>query len=71
MNRISPKALLHGKWTKVKVSNKEKHFAITSVSFDEQQRVTECIVQAVINGNEYQIDWRELKDSDVWKLGWK
>ncbi len=71
MNKISPKALLHSKWTKVDVTSREKHFAITTVTFDEDQRVTECIIQAVINKNEYEIDWRELKDSASWKIGWK
>lgn len=71
MNNISPKKLLHSKWTKTKVSNKEKHFVITSVEFDENQSVIECIITAVINNNEYQIDWRELKDPQQWKTGWQ
>ncbi len=70
MNKISPKALLHSKWTKIRVANKEKHFVVTSVSFDDQQRVTECIIKAVLSGNEYEIEWRELKNSEVWMLGW-
>ncbi|USD67380.1 TIGR02450 family Trp-rich protein [Vibrio sp. SCSIO 43136] len=71
MNKISPKALLNSKWTKVVVEKKEKHFAVTSVSFDEEQRITDCVIQAVISGNEYHIEWRELKDSNTWRLGWQ
>ncbi|WP_375748839.1 TIGR02450 family Trp-rich protein [Vibrio sp. HN007] len=71
MNQVNPKALKNSKWTKVSVSGKEKHFMITSVTFDEQQRVTECVMEAMITGNEYQMDWRELKDSVIWKIGWK
>ncbi|TMM43954.1 TIGR02450 family Trp-rich protein [Colwellia ponticola] len=70
-NKISPKALLHSKWSKVAVTNKEKHFIITVVTFDEQQKVIECVIQAVMTKNEYTIDWRELKDSDKWKIGWQ
>ncbi|PKF61683.1 TIGR02450 family Trp-rich protein [Psychromonas sp. psych-6C06] len=70
MNRVSPKALLHSKWTKTTVTNKEKHFVITSVTFDEQQVVIECLIEAVINNNEYAINWRDLKDSQQWRLGW-
>lgn len=71
MNKVSPKSLLHSKWTKMDVINKEKHFTIISIDFDEEQRVTECIIQAVINKNEYAISWRDLKNSDTWRIGWK
>lgn len=71
MNKISPKSLLNSKWTKSKVINKEKHFVITKVKFDEQQNVIECNIQAVINNREYCIDWRELKDKHQWRLGWQ
>ncbi|UZE97776.1 TIGR02450 family Trp-rich protein [Alkalimarinus alittae] len=70
MNNVSPKSLLQSKWTKTKVINKEKHFVITAVEFDEDQRVTECIVEAVMNNNEYSIDWRELKNKNEWRMGW-
>ena len=70
MNRIAPKSLLNSKWTKVEVTNKEKHFIITTVKFDEQQNVIQCIIEAVINNNEYSIDWRTLKDKQQWQLGW-
>lgn len=73
MNRINPKVLLDSKWTRISAGtlNKEKHFVVTYMSFDENQRVTKCTLEAVINGHEYEIDWRELKDSHVWKMGWK
>jgi tryptophan-rich hypothetical protein len=70
MNRISPKTLLHSKWTKITIKNKEKHFVITKVKFDEQHNVIKCIIEAVINNNEYSIDWQDLKDNQQWKLGW-
>jgi tryptophan-rich hypothetical protein len=71
MNKVSPKALLHSKWTKVEVSNKERHFVITKVSIDEEQRVIACMIEAVMNKNEYAINWRDLKDSHQWKIGWQ
>lgn len=71
MNRINPKALIQSKWTKVDVRNKEKHFIITLVKFDEQQNVIECVIEAVMTKNEYSIDWRELKLCDKWQLGWQ
>ena len=71
MNKISPKSLLHSKWTKLDVVNKEKHFVVTKMTFDEQQRVIECLIEAVISGKEYNIQWRDLKNSMLWKVGWK
>jgi tryptophan-rich hypothetical protein len=71
MNKVSPKALLQSKWTKATVTNKEKHFVITHLTFDDEQRVIECVIQAVISLNEYPINWRDLKNSALWKIGWQ
>lgn len=71
MNRINPKVLLRSKWTKLDVQNKEKHFIITLVKFDEQQKVIECLIEAVMTKNEYSIDWHELTLSDKWCVGWQ
>lgn len=71
MNRISPKSLLHSKWTKSNITNKEKHFVITKVEFDEKQNVVKCIIEAVISRHEYTLDWRELKNNHLWKIGWQ
>lgn len=71
MNKVNPKALLHSKWTKVEIKNKEKHFIITKVVKDEDQNVVECIIEAVISNNEYSINWRDLKSPLDWKIGWQ
>lgn len=71
INKINPKALIRSKWTKVEITNKEKHFIITVVKFDEQQNVIECVIEAVMTKNEYAIDWHELKDINKWGIGWQ
>ena len=71
MNQISPKALLNSKWTKVAISKKEKHFIVTNVQFNEEQQVTDCIIQAVMTKNEYSINWRDLKLPAQWRIGWQ
>ena len=68
---LEPKKLLHSKWSKVQVTNKEKHFVISKVEFDEQQRVTFCLIEAVINKREYAIDWHELTNPNIWQQGWR
>jgi tryptophan-rich hypothetical protein len=71
LNKINPKALLHSKWTKVAVINKEKHFAVIQVDYDEDQKVMECIVEAVLTKKHYAINWRDFKKNDIWIHGWQ
>jgi len=71
MNQINPKALIHSKWTKIDVNNKEKHFIISLVTFDQDQKVVDCEIEAVMTKNVYAIEWRELKQSDKWRIGWR
>ncbi|MDN2664993.1 TIGR02450 family Trp-rich protein [Psychromonas sp. 14N.309.X.WAT.B.A12] len=71
MNQINPKKLLNSKWTAVKSINKEKHFLITKVTFDEEGIVTLCVIEAIISHRQTEIDWRDLKNIDLWKQGWK
>ena len=71
MNRINPKKLLNSKWTAIKPQNKEKHFMITEVEFDEEGEVIHCLIEAVMTKNERAIDWQDLKDNSQWLQGWK
>jgi tryptophan-rich hypothetical protein len=71
MNRINPAKLLHSKWTAVSPKNKEKHFLVAEIEFDEDGLVTECQLEAVISNKSYDIDWTELKNTEKWLQGWK
>ncbi len=71
MNRVNPKKLLGSKWTAVRPQNKEKHFMIIDVEFDEESNVTQTIIQAVFTKREFEIAWHELKLTDTWLIGWK
>ena len=71
MNPISPKKLLHSKWTAVQPVNKEKHFMVTEVEFDEEGVVVECVIEAVMSKRSESIDWKVLKNTDNWRQGWK
>ena len=39
MNKINPGKLLGSKWMAVKPSNKEKHFIVSEIEFDEEDLV--------------------------------
>ena len=71
MNKINPKKLLSSQWTAVKPSNKEKHFIVTDIEFNEEDLVVSCIIEAVISKRSISIDWHELKNDSNWIHGWK
>lgn len=71
MNIVSPKKLLNSKWTAVQPRNKEKHFLVVEVEYDEDKNVVLCVLEAVMTKRQSAIDWRDLKDIDIWRSGWK
>ncbi len=71
MTPINPRKLLNSKWTAVKVVNKEKHFLITAIEFDESGNVVDCTLEAIYSNREQSLDWRQLTDSNLWLQGWK
>jgi tryptophan-rich hypothetical protein len=71
MNRINPEKLLLSKWTAVKPVHKERHFIVTRLRRDDDEQITGCKLEAVINKNCYDIDWQQLKDPSSWLMGWK
>jgi len=71
MNQINPKKLLNSKWTKVFPTNKEKHFLISELKYDENELISDCLIEAIISKSNESIDWNELKDSNKWQQGWK
>ena len=71
MNTINPKKLLNSKWTATKPLNKEKHFMVTDVVFDEEGLVIYCLLEAVMSKREQAINWQDLKNNEHWSHGWK
>ncbi|WP_166422715.1 TIGR02450 family Trp-rich protein [Paraglaciecola sp. 20A4] len=71
MNQINPKKLLNSKWTAVTPQDKEKHFIVTEIEFDEDGLVVSCCIEAIMSKRPMSINWRDLKDTDRWLQGWK
>jgi tryptophan-rich hypothetical protein len=71
LNSISPKKLQNSKWTAVVPLNKEKHFIITEVEYDEDSAVVSCLIEAIMSKRSIHIQWRDLKDTAQWVQGWK
>ena len=70
MNQIHPKKLLNSKWTAIRPINKEKHFVVSRVEFDDEGLVIECELNAVMSNRFIQIEWSTLKDPEVWLQWW-
>ena len=69
--KLSPKKLLHSKWTAVNPVKKQKHFMIVDVEFDENNIVIHCEIQAIMSKQNTSINWRDLKDDKQWLQGWQ
>lgn len=55
----------------MKPSNKEKHFIITEVDYDEEGTVIRCLIEAIMSKRATHIFWPDLKDDTQWVQGWK
>jgi len=71
MNKINPKKLLQSKWTAATPTNKEKHFMLTEIEFDDDNIVISCSIEAVMSKRLISINWHDLKDENIWMQGWK
>ena len=69
--KINPKKLRLSKWTAVHPVNKEKHFLVTDIQFDEEGEVIECLLEAVFTKRIQSIDWQILRNTEVWQQGWQ
>ena len=70
-HQINPEKLLRSKWTAVHPRNRQRHFIVTGLIRDENEKIVECELEAVINHEVFTIDWQRLKKSDDWLIGWK
>jgi tryptophan-rich hypothetical protein len=71
VNTINPRKLLNSKWTAVSPTNKEKHFLVTEVEFNEEGQLVRCLIEAVMSNRTAPIQWHELEDTNKWLHGWK
>jgi len=71
-NALSPKKLLHTKWTAVEPRDREKHFLVTKVIQPDLPGlpVESVEIEAVHSKRARIIGWRELTDVARWRRGW-
>ncbi len=73
MNQINPRKLLHSKWTAVQPTKKRRHFIVTKLilSPDSDDLIVGCELEAVIDKSVTEINWKQLKEKNYWKMGWR
>ncbi|TGM42625.1 TIGR02450 family Trp-rich protein [Leptospira biflexa] len=72
-NKINPKKLLLSKWTSVDVLDREKHFIVTKVHWQEgsTDSLDQVTIEAILTKKSKMIPWENLKDNSQWLPGWK
>lgn len=68
--KINPRKLLNSKWTKVNPQNKEKHFMVVRLDYDDDNQLVDCVIEAVLSKRRAHINWRDLQNRDEWLSGW-
>lgn len=70
MNRFAPAKLKLSKWTARHPQNRERHFLVTDLEFDDDGILLRVELQAVHSGRSQWLDWRTLRDAETWIIGW-
>lgn len=71
-NIFNPKKLLLSKWTANQPKQRERHFMVTRLHWDEVgKEVVEVELEAVINKKIYTINPADLQNALYWSQGWK
>lgn len=71
MHRLNPDKLLHSKWTACHPVQRERHFMVTALYRDELEQVQAVELEAVLTKRSQRVDWRHLRDSARWHMGWR
>lgn len=72
MNKFNPKKLLLSKWTALQPKEKEKHFIVVKIEFDETKTdVLSCTLEALMTKKQYETYPEELQNNQAWLQGWK
>ncbi|WP_192035346.1 TIGR02450 family Trp-rich protein [Halomonas sp. YLGW01] len=71
MHAINPEKLHHSKWTAVAPKHKEKHFLAIKLVRDEEEKVVQVVLEAVLTRRQFTLPWQALRDDTSWRMGWQ
>ena len=69
--RLNAQKLLLSKWTACQPLNREKHFLVTELFCDDEGKVLQIELQAVLTRRSERFDWQELQNQQRWLMGWQ
>lgn len=70
LNPINPRKLLLSTWTAARPQAGEKHFQVVKLYCDQQDRLIDVELLAVVTRRSRRIAWQGLKSGDDWLSGW-
>jgi tryptophan-rich hypothetical protein len=71
-NPVNRRKLPGSKWTAVRPVNREKHFLVVDWVRDESGEPTDhVLIEAVLTNTVQSVHWRELEDTEHWRVGWR
>lgn len=68
---LNAQKLLLSKWTARQPLNREKHFLVTELFCDDEGKVLQIELQAVLTRRSERFDWQELQNQQRWLMGWQ
>jgi tryptophan-rich hypothetical protein len=73
LRRLTPRKLLHSKWTAAMPQGRQKHFVVVRLIEREApgQPLEQVEIEAVHSKRRRIIEWRELRDPARWHQGWR
>lgn len=70
-NPVNRKKLPMSKWTAMSPVERQEHFLVLDwVRDDEGVPTDRLVLEAVLTNRLREIHWRELEDSESWRIGW-
>jgi len=70
-NTFSKAKLPGSKWTALEPVQGEKHFVVLGwVQYALEQKSETLELEAILTRKVYEIDYRQLKNAEKWKMGW-
>lgn len=70
-NPVKRNKLPGSKWTATRPRQREKHFVVVDWVRNDDGSPTERVeIEAVVTGSVRVLHWRELENTDAWRIGW-
>jgi tryptophan-rich hypothetical protein len=71
-NPVNFKKISGSKWTAIRPVDRQKHFIVLDWVRDQNGEPTDEVeIEAILTSSVSVIHWRELEDTNRWRIGWQ